>query len=154
MNESWNNDYPNNNNNTNPNNQNSNYQHGRDNNTMDPLDPRSGLSSAAMGLGIASIALCMTGSISIILAGISIVLALLTTRKGQKMLTVAKRRLIFGIVGLIISYFILIRSFYTVLTDPSSRQELNTLSQEIYGESFDDMLGQLGASASAGDFDA
>ena len=37
----------------------------------------------------------------------------------------------------------MISSFHTVMTDPSLRKQLNTISEEMNGISFDDMLKQI-----------
>ena len=42
-----------------------------------------------------------------------------------------------------LGYFMMITSIHTVLTDPEQRQQLNIMSEQMYGTSFDEMLNNI-----------
>ena len=52
-------------------------------------------------------------------------------------------RILFGLVGLVGGYALMIASFVTVFTDPEAHKMVNQYSQAISGESFDDMFKEL-----------
>ena len=47
-------------------------------------------------------------------------------------------------MGLIIGHGVFAYDMYAVLTNPEYRQQLNTMSEQMNGISFDDMLKELG----------
>ena len=59
------------------------------------------------------------------------------------MLPQAKKAIAFSLIGIVAGYSVMISSFHTVMTDPSLRKQLNTISEEMNGISFDDMLKQI-----------
>ena len=82
------------------------------------------------------------------MGGVAVVLALLSKGTAAKLLPQAKRAIIFGSVAIVIGYAVLIGSFHTVLTDPEARRQVNIMSERMNGESFDDMLKDLGIDVS------
>ena len=111
--------------------------------TPNPMDPGYNLAVLAIGLGISSVVLCMSGGLGLILAGVSIMMAILSKGNSKKMLPQAKKAIAFALIGIVAGYSVLISSFHTVMTDPSLRKQLNTISEEMNGISFDDMLKQI-----------
>ena len=111
--------------------------------TPNPMDPAYNLAVLAIGLGISSVVLCMSGGLGLIMAGISIMMAILSKGNNKKMLPQAKKALAFSLIGIVAGYSVMISSFHTVMTDPSLRKQLNTISEEMNGISFDDMLKQI-----------
>ena len=97
-----------------------------------------------MVTGLISVPFCFFMNIGIILGGIAVVLALLSRGSQPKLLPHAKKGIIYGTIGIVVGYFVLISSFYHVLTDPTYREQLNQMSEQMNGESFDDMLKELG----------
>ena len=108
------------------------------------LDPHVAMAGTALILGLASIPLCFFLNIGVIVGGVAIVTALLSKGSSEKLLPQAKRAIIFGILGIVIGYGVFIYDIHLVLTDPQYRQQLNAMSQQMNGVSFDDMLKELG----------
>lgn len=98
--------------------------------------------TASMICGIlAMVSFCMILP-SIVLGGLSILFAILSTRSGQAMLGGAITGLITGGIALFIAIFVLVTSFAmvpTLMKDPAYRDYLNDLSMQMYGQSFDEM---------------
>lgn len=114
--------------------------------THNELDRHVNLATVAMVTGLISVPFCFFLNIGIILGGIAVVLALLSRGSQPKFLPQAKKGIIYGTIGIAVGYFVLISSFYHVLTDPTYREQLNQMSEQMNGESFDDMLRDLGVS--------
>ena len=114
------------------------------NKTHNELDRHVNLATVAMVTGLISVPFCFFMNIGIILGGIAVVLALLSRGSQPKLLPQAKKGIIYGTIGIVVGYFVLISSFYHVLTDPTYREQLNQMSEQMNGESFDYMLKELG----------
>ena len=108
------------------------------------LDPHVAMAGTALILGLASIPLCFFLNIGVIIGGVAIVIALLSKGTSEKLLPQARRAIIFGILGIVIGYGVFFYDIHMVLTDPQYRQQLNAMSQQMNGVSFDDMLKELG----------
>ncbi len=104
------------------------------------------LSQAGMALmlGLASIPLAFFMNIGVIVGGVAIVLACLSKGVKEKLLPQAKKAIIYGSLGVVIGYGVFAYDVYKVVTDPATRQQLNVMSEQINGISFDDMLRELG----------
>lgn len=113
------------------------------NQTHNPLNPRVSLATIASILGLVSIALLLSVYFSIILGGIAITLAFLSRDSAGKLYPQAKRGIIFGLIGLVGGYALMVSSFVTVFTDPEAHKMVNQYSQAISGESFDDMFKEI-----------
>jgi uncharacterized membrane-anchored protein YhcB (DUF1043 family) len=85
----------------------------------------------------------MSGGLGLILAGVAIMLAFLSRGRSRKMLVQGKRAIGFAVIGLVAGYSVMISSVHTVMTDPQLHQQLNDMSQQMNGVSFDDMLQQI-----------
>ncbi|MBQ7680487.1 MAG: DUF4190 domain-containing protein [Butyrivibrio sp.] len=107
------------------------------------LDPRVVMATAAMVTGLVSIALSFTVYISVVIGGIAILTACLTREGNKRLLPQARRGLICGIIGVGLSYFLLIHSITAILTDPGTRAYMNRYSEQLTGESFDQMLQEI-----------
>ncbi len=105
--------------------------------------PQAHMASLSLGLGIASLTLFMTGFLSIILGGVGVVIGILSGNKRTGLPKYAKRGIIFASVGIIASYLMLATNVYTVLTNPDMRQQLNEVSQQMNGVTFDETLQEL-----------
>ena len=71
-------------------------------------------------------------------------MAILSRGNADKLLPQAKKGIIYGTIGVVLGYGVLISSIHNILTDSSYRQQLNQFSEQYYGESVDDMLRELG----------
>jgi len=100
--------------------------------------------TASMIMGILSlVTMCMILP-ALVFGGLSILFAILSTRKGQSMFGGAIAGLITGGIGLVSSIMILIATFAMIpslMKDPAYRDYLNDLSMQMYGETFDEMTG-------------
>ena len=118
-----------------------NYNYNRTHNQM---DLHVSMANTAMVLGLAAIPLCFFLNVGIIIGGVAVVLALLSKGVYKKLLPQARRGVIFGLIGIVLGYGIFIYDMHTIMTDPELRNQLNTMSEQMNGISFDDMLKQLG----------
>ena len=114
--------------------------------THNELDNHVRMASSALIVGLLSIPFCFFMYTGIILGGVAIILALLSKGVAKKLLPQAKKGIFYGTIGIILGYGILITSVHTLLTDPAYRQQVNQVSEQYYGESFDDMLKEIGVS--------
>lgn len=116
------------------------------------LDQHVNLATVAMVAGLLSVPFCFFGYIGIVLGGIAIVMAILSKGTAKKLLPQARKGIIYGILGVIIGYAVVISSIHTVLTNPEMRRQMNQLSEQLYGVSFDETLeGLTGSPAAPGD---
>lgn len=125
----------------NSNSNNNSGNNGQNTNHMEnnQFDPRISMSMIAMFMSVFSIIFCMSAFLSAIFAGIAITLAILTASREHRMFPAAKRAVVFGIIGLVASYSVMVYSVHTVLNDPAMRKEMNSMTEEMTGESFDDV---------------
>ncbi|MBQ2608907.1 MAG: hypothetical protein II586_00940 [Butyrivibrio sp.] len=107
------------------------------------LDSHVALATFARILGMFSIPLCLIFYTGIILGGVAVVLAILSKGIAKTFLPQAKKAIVLGSVGVVLGYFMMITSIHTVLTDPEQRQQLNIMSEQMYGTSFDEMLNDI-----------
>ena len=114
------------------------------NQNHDMANPRVTLATTASVLALISVALLLSVYFAIIIGGIALVLALLSRGSDGKFLPQAKRALIFGSVGVIGGYFLMVQAFVSVFTDPETRAMVNQYTQTISGQSFDDTLNEIG----------
>ena len=114
--------------------------------THNELDNHVRMASTALIVGLLSIPFCFFMYTGIILGGVAIILALLSKGVAKKLLPQAKKGIFYGTIGIILGYGIMITSVHTLLTDPAYRQQRNQMSEKYYGESFDDMLKEIGVS--------
>ncbi len=108
------------------------------------LDHHVNMASAALVMGLISIPMCFFLYTGIILGGMAIVFAILSKGTSQKLLAQAKKGIAYGTLGIVIGYSVITYNVHAVLTKPEYRQELNRMSEQINGVSFDDMLKELG----------
>ncbi len=120
-----------------------NYDYNRAHNE---LDPHVNLAGTALVLGLISIPLCFFMNIGVMVGGVAIVLAILSKGIPGKLLPQAKKAILYGTFGIIIGHAIFFYDIYKVFNDPEYREQLNVMSEQINGVSFDEMLEQLGVS--------
>ncbi len=108
------------------------------------LDQHVVLAGTALVIGLISIPLCFFLNIGTVVGGIAIILALLSKGNMEKLLPQAKKALIYGTLGVVIGYGVFVYDVHAVFTNPEYRRQLNVMSQQMNGVSFDDMLKDLG----------
>ncbi|MBO6241312.1 MAG: DUF4190 domain-containing protein [Butyrivibrio sp.] len=121
-----------------------NYNYNKSHNQ---LDSHVNMATVSLVTGLIAIPLCFVMNIGIVLGGVAIVLGILSRGSEKKFLPQAKRGIIYGTIGIVLGYVVFVSSIHTVLTDPTYRQQLNQISQQMNGQSFDDMLKELGISS-------
>ncbi len=114
------------------------------NKTHNELDKHVNMATMALILGLISIPFCFFLYTGIILGGLAIVFAILSKGTADKLLTQAKKGIIYGTIGIVVGYCMFASNVHTLLNNPSYRQELNRVSEQVNGVSFDDMLEELG----------
>ena len=104
------------------------------------------LAGTALIVGLASIPLCFFLNIGVVAGGIAVVLAILSKGTMERFLPQARKAIIYGTLGVVIGYGVFAYDLHAVLTKPEYREQLNIMSEQMNGESFDDMLKDLGIS--------
>lgn len=117
------------------------YEYYRSRNELDRHVSQAGL---ALALSLASVPLAFFLNIGVIVGGIAIVIALLSKGVQDRLLPQAKKAIIYGSIGVAVGYGIFAYDVYKVINDPATRAQLNAVSEQMNGESFDDMLRELG----------
>lgn len=119
--------------------------------------PGSNFATAALALGIASIlsAAMMTIYFPFILGSVAIVLAILSKGTAAKMFKQAKAGIICAVVALVINLYLLISTFTYIIANPSLlidtakmydsaiEQMYGVPSEEVFGESMEDMISNI-----------
>ena len=118
-----------------------NYNYNRAHN---PLDSHVNMATVSLVTGLIAIPLCFVMNIGIALGGVAIVLAILSRGSQKKLLPQAKRGIIYGTIGIVLGYVVFVSSLHTVLTDPGYRKQLNQMSEQMNGQTFDELLQELG----------
>lgn len=100
----------------------------------------------SMILGIASIILCCTGILSIPLASVSIILAVLSARKGKSMSGMSIAGICTSIFGMILGIVFLIYIIFCValVESPELRSIIDPLYENTYGMTFEEYMEYMG----------
>ena len=103
------------------------------------------LYTAAFVLGILTIVttLMMTVYVPLILGGIAIIIAIISRADNEKLNRQASLGMKLAICGLILDIVLIGGSFYAVFTNPDARQEVNSTFEQMYGQSFDELLEEI-----------
>lgn len=99
--------------------------------------------TATLITGLLSLLSICTGILPLPLGALGILFAILSHRKGQRLETPAFVGLLSSIIGMAVALAMLIMSFVTLpsmLRNDTYREQLNSISESMYGVSFDDML--------------
>lgn len=104
---------------------------------------KNSFSNTALILGIFSLLSIPTVFLPLPLAALGVLFAVLGHRKGAKWEFPGIAGLVSSAAGLIVSLSLIITSatmFPTLLKTPEYRKQLNAISEQLYGESFDEMV--------------
>ncbi len=107
---------------------------------------KSPFAGAALILGIFAILSIPTVFFPLPLSALSILFAVLAHRRGKKWELSCIAGMVTSIVSLVISLTLIITSIAmipTLLKTPAYRDQLNAISKQLYGESFDDVVEEL-----------
>lgn len=98
---------------------------------------------ATLITGLLSLLSICTGILPLPLGALGVLFAVLSRRKGQRLETSAFVGVISSVMGMALSIVIIIMSFAalpSMLKSPEYREQLNSVSEAMYGMSFDDMI--------------
>lgn len=99
--------------------------------------------TASLILGVLAFATVMTGVLPLLFGGLSILFAVLSYRRGKSLPTPAFVGVIASAIGMAFAtvfIVITITLMPTMLKDPTYREQLNTMSEAMYGISFDEVM--------------
>ncbi len=99
--------------------------------------------TASLILGVLAFATVMTGFLPLFFGSLSILFAILAHRRGKRMETPAFVGVIASSVAMAFSVVLItiaITLMPTMLRDPTYREQLNTMSETMYGITFDEVL--------------
>ncbi|MBQ7920752.1 MAG: DUF4190 domain-containing protein [Lachnospiraceae bacterium] len=97
-------------------------------------------------MGVLSLLSSCTIIFSMIFGSLGIIFGILAYRKGQKMENDLILGIITSVIGLVLALIIFVIALvfsFQMMGDPQYRDYLNQVSEEIYGESFDEMLEEM-----------
>ena len=142
-----------------------NNQNNRDNGQWDRWDSNASNSSyfnqpthrpygqafsvAAAICGLLSVATCCTIILSLPLGALGILFAVLARRKGRRMSPSCVTGLALSIVGLVGAAFLMVYSYVmlpALMKNESFRMQLDTMTQQMYGIPFSEMMEMYGYS--------
>lgn len=108
-----------------------------------PAPRRNPFTVASLVLGICSLASICTAILPLPLGALGILFAILSYRKGRQMDTMAMAGIATSCVGLVFSaliYGVVFSVMPAMMRDPDYRDMLNRYSENMYGESYDDLF--------------
>ena len=117
--------------------------------------PAQSMAAASFYLGIGALATCWSGILSVTLASIALVLALLSKGYEKKMLSQAKTAVKCAVAGLIITLAVSVYNLYSLASNPQVildvakqsdeiiEQTYGVPTEEVMGSSYEDMANQL-----------
>ena len=82
----------------------------------------------------------------LILGSIAVVLAVISKGKEKEYTKGARRALVTGIIAIVMNVVLLVSSLlglYLIMTNSQIRAQANSLAEQVYGYSFDDMIQQI-----------
>ena len=116
----------------------------------DESDPPRSEAAEAVAVTAAFVALASVGAsfvfpvfVPFILAPVAIVLAILSKGRAQKLSQTGRRAITFALIGIGVNTAILVltlRSAFSLMSDPAYHAQLNQMTENMYGYTFDDML--------------
>lgn len=104
---------------------------------------KEGFAIASLICGILAITSFCTGFLSLPLGALGVLFAILSFRTGKKKNYIGKTGVILSCVGMISAVILIISSFAmlpTMMKNEAWRQQMNTISQQMYGMDFTDIM--------------
>lgn len=106
-----------------------------------PTQKRNNMAIASMVCGIVALVMCCMG-LSLPLGALAILFAILSRRKGQTMNSMSIAGIVTGIIGLLLGIVIMLYSLF-LMQDPYFQRGMYDSFEEVYGEDFADMMGEM-----------
>lgn len=91
-------------------------------------------------MGLLAVTSCSFIFFACIFGGLSILFAILSKGNDRHIQILPKIGIVSSVAGIVLSVFVTAAAFYFVMNDTTFRKQLNETCEQIYGESFDDML--------------
>lgn len=107
--------------------------------------PKNAMSTAAMIMGILTIVttIMCTVYIPFITCGLAILFAILSKGKQRQMNGSARTGISTGIIGICLNILLIGTALYMYTTVPEIHEQANTIFEQRYGISIDDLYGEL-----------
>lgn len=107
--------------------------------------PKNAMSTAAMVMGILTIVttIMCTVYIPFITCGLAVLFAILSKGKDRQMSHSAKTGTATGIIGLCLNILLIGMTWYMYTTVPEIHEQANTIFEQRYGVSIDDIFDEL-----------
>ena len=102
-----------------------------------PQRRNSGFTVASCACGMLSMALCITGVLGLPLGALSILFAVLSKRRGERLSTLSLVGIILSVIGIVLGLAITAYAFYLVFHDPFIREQVDMVFESIYGMDFE-----------------
>ncbi|MFI3213107.1 MAG: hypothetical protein R3Y24_07170 [Eubacteriales bacterium] len=101
--------------------------------------------TSALSFGVMALvsAVFFTVYLPFVFGGLSIIFALLSKGSFPTMHKKAKNGIKLAIIAFVINIIVVGSSVYMVFTTPEYREQINIMSEEMYGQSFDETLDEL-----------
>ena len=100
-----------------------------------------GFSVGALICGTLSCIFFCTGILPIPFGALGIFFAYMSYKRGKQLSQPARVGIIFCVLGIVIGIFMTVYSFYMLFHNPEMMHELNTIYEQLYGISLEEMLG-------------
>ena len=122
---------------------------GYSNNSSDDYDPAFVKKTQAqhlsrlsflLGMGSLIFTFFMTVIIPYILAPVSIVLAVISKSDDRKISKMSRNAVILSVIALVANTAIVGTTYYSMFTNPELRQQVNSVAEQMYGYSLDDLI--------------
>ena len=104
---------------------------------------KNSFSIISLVMGILAIVSICTAILPIPLGAAGILFAILSHRKGRQLDTLALGGVVTSIAGMVMSFVLIVMTFMmlpSMLKDETYREQLNAVSESMYGMSFDEMM--------------
>lgn len=102
-----------------------------------------GFAIASLVCGILSIILCCTGILGIPVGSLSILFAVLSKRKEQRMSAMSLFGIWLAIAGITLGVLMTTYSFFMIFNNPVVGSQLDEIMREMYGMDFEAYLDQI-----------
>ena len=103
----------------------------------------SGFAVASMVCGIIAMAVCCTGVLGIPAGALSILFAVLSKRKGQRLSPLSLSGILLSVFGILLGLMTTVYSFYMVIHDPATRAQVDAVFESLYGMNLEEFFNNI-----------
>lgn len=105
-----------------------------------PSKRPNGFAIASLVCGILSLVLCCTGILGIPAGALSILFAVLSKRKGERLSGMCIAGIVTSAIGILLGILAAAYSIYLVFYDPTFRAQIDIMMQQMYGVSLEEFF--------------